>query len=95
MVSWRQTKRFQRKEKGTTAIRCGSFLGECLKFEELYAMKKSGNRHINIGELRGMLRAEERHAQRGGGCREIYALDSQVALGCLVKGTVEFKLAQQ
>lgn len=61
-------------------------LGECLKFEELYAMKKSGNRHINIGELRGMLKAEERHAQRGGGCREIYALDSQVALGCLVKG---------
>ena len=48
-------------------------------------MKKSGNRHINIGELRGMLKAEERHAQRGGG-REIYALDSQVALGCLVKG---------
>ena len=61
-------------------------LAECLEFKELYATRKSGNRHINIGELRGTLRAEERHAQRGGGCREIYALDSQVALGCLVKG---------
>ena len=61
-------------------------LAECLDFKELYATQKSGNRHINIGELRGTLRAEERHAQRGGGCREIYALDSQVALGCLVKG---------
>ena len=61
-------------------------LGECLKFEELYATKKSGNRHISIGELRGMLEAEERHAQRGGGCGEIYALDSQVALECFAKG---------
>lgn len=60
--------------------------GERLKFEELYATKKSGNRHISIGELRGMLEAEERHAQRGGGCGEIYALDSQVALECFAKG---------
>ena len=61
-------------------------LAECLEYELLYAKKKSGARHINIGELRGALKAEERFSLKEPCSRNILGLDSQVALGCLVKG---------
>ena len=61
-------------------------LAESLDFKLLFMKVKSGERHINIGELRAMLKAEEKHAWRTPESREIYALDSQVCLGCLVKG---------
>lgn len=61
-------------------------LAEGLNFTVLYSKQKSGDRHINIGELRGMLRAEEKHAFSTPESREIYGLDSQVVLGSLIKG---------
>ena len=43
-------------------------------------------RHINIGELRAALRAEAKVGRMHPGCRYLQLLDSQVALGALVKG---------
>ena len=61
-------------------------MAECLQYDLLFAKQKSGTRHINIGEVRGALMAEERFARVNPCSRYIYGLDSQVALGCLVKG---------
>ena len=46
----------------------------------------STRRHINIGELRAAIRAEERVGLQYPGCRYLHLQDSQVSLGCMVKG---------
>ena len=61
-------------------------LAESPKYRVIFSKAKSGNRHINVGELRAMLRAEDEHSRSEPSSREIYGLDSQVALGCLLKG---------
>lgn len=61
-------------------------LVEALPFKLLYSNKKSGNRHINIGEVRAALKAERILARRRPSTRIILGLDSQVALGSLIKG---------
>ena len=48
-----------------------------------FKREKSGQRHINVGELKAMLRAEEIHAKTRPESREIYGLDSQVCLAVL------------
>lgn len=61
-------------------------LAEGLDFRVLFSKSKTSSRHINVGELRAMLRSEHLHALGEPESREVYALDSQVALGCLLKG---------
>ena len=61
-------------------------LAEGLEFRVLFSKSKTSSRHINVGELRAMLRSEHLHALGEPESREVYALDSQVALGCLLKG---------
>ena len=61
-------------------------LAECLDYDLLYCKKVSKRRHINIGELRAILRSERIHGQHSPSSREIYAVDSQVALGTILKG---------
>ena len=58
----------------------------CLEYRLLFKREKSGQRHINVGELKAMLRAEEIHAKTRPESREIYGLDSQVCLAVLQKG---------
>ena len=61
-------------------------LAESLDYRLLYSRQAPRPRHINIGELRGMLRAEKILGRRSPSRREIYGMDSQVALGCVIKG---------
>lgn len=61
-------------------------LAEGLDFRVLFSKSKTSSRRINVGELRAMLRSEHLHALGEPESREVYALDSQVALGCLLKG---------
>ena len=42
--------------------------------------------HINVTEVRGFLRTIHKRARRGYLSRQVYGLDSQVAIGCLSKG---------
>ncbi len=57
-----------------------------LSYHLLYKEAARGPRHINIGEVRAMLKAEKLLAARSPGHREIYGMDSQVGLGALCKG---------
>ena len=57
-----------------------------LPYELLYKEAARGPRHINIGEVRAMLKAEKHHAFRNPSSRELYGMDSQVGLGALSKG---------
>lgn len=61
-------------------------LASCLDFELLFKKQKKGARHINVGELRGMLSAEEKLALKEPSCRQMFGMDSQVGLGAAVKG---------
>ena len=61
-------------------------LAESLDYRLLYSRQAPRPRHVNIGELRGMLRAEKILGRRSPSRREIYGMDSQVALGCVIKG---------
>ncbi len=61
-------------------------MAESLNYDLLYAKAARGRRHINIGELRAVLRAERLHGRDAPSSREIYGVDSQVAIGTLVKG---------
>ena len=63
-----------------------TWLAEGLKYNLLFAKAKTGNRHINIGEVRGVLRTEKLLGLRRPSCRHLVGADSQVALGALVKG---------
>ena len=58
-----------------------------LQFEQLgRVVCTHRRRHINIGELRAALRAEDLIGNRWPGTRYLHLLDSQVATACLVKG---------
>lgn len=59
---------------------------QCLQYRLLFKQPKKGPRHINVGELRGCLKAERMHGYSSPGSRELYGVDSQVALGTLIKG---------
>ena len=62
---------------------------ECGAFGTVQSVKAP--RHINIGELRAALRAEAKVGRMHPGCRYLQLLDSQVALGALVKGRASSK----
>ena len=51
-----------------------------------FAKAKQAPRHINIGEVRGALKAEKLGALRRPESRILVGLDSQVSLGALIKG---------
>eukprot|EP00438_Fugacium_kawagutii_P015803 Skav230691 [mRNA] locus=scaffold2202:279688:282453:- [translate_table: standard] len=57
-----------------------------LQYRLVFAKAKKGPRHINVGELRAALKLERILAQKTPGSRHVIGLDSQVALGCLIKG---------
>ena len=59
---------------------------EAPSYKLLFAKAKSGNRHINVGELRAALKAERLVGERAPSSRVLLGADSQVALGTLIKG---------
>ena len=61
-------------------------LAQMLEYKLLFAKEKTGQRHINIGELRAGLKTERLIASRRPSSRILLGLDSQVALGALTKG---------
>ena len=61
-------------------------LARCLKYKLSFAKAKQAPRHINIGEVRGALKAEKLGALRRPCSRLLVGLDSQVSLGALIKG---------
>ncbi len=61
-------------------------LAKSLKYRLTFAKMKKSPRHINVGELRGALKAERIGATRRPRGRLLVGLDSQVALGALIKG---------
>ena len=63
-----------------------SVLARCLAYKLLYKHHSKSRRHINVGELRGFLKAEKKLGLLRPSMRRLFALDSQVALGCIVKG---------
>ena len=66
-------------------------LARCLSYKEEWRKQRPRAVHINIGELRAHLREESRLATNYVSKRIAYALDSQVALGSLVKGRASSK----
>ena len=66
-------------------------LARTLTFAEEWRKPHPRPVHINIGELRAHLREESRVATNHMSSRLAYALDSQVALGSLVKGRASSK----
>ena len=63
-----------------------ALLADGLHYKELFSKAKSGPRHINIGEVRGALKTEKILSTRNPSSRTLMGLDSQVALGALIKG---------
>ena len=63
-----------------------SLLISSLQFEEVCREKSRDGLHINIGELRGMIKSEKLSALAHFPNRSMYLADSQVALGTWVKG---------
>ena len=61
-------------------------LARCLKYKLSFAKAKQAPRHINIGEVRGALKAEKLGALRRPCSGLLVGLDSQVSLGALIKG---------
>ena len=61
-------------------------LARGLKYKEEWRQQHDRARHINITELAAVLKEEKRLATNHSGVRVCYGLDSQVALGSLVKG---------
>ena len=59
---------------------------ECLDYEVFSCRAVTSPRHINVGEVRALLVAERKLGRQQLSCRDVFGLDSQVALGCLVKG---------
>lgn len=66
-------------------------LGRSLRFKEEWRKPHPKPVHINIGELRACLLEESRLSLRHLSVRVPFALDSQVALGALVKGRASSK----
>ena len=73
-----------RMKNPTFRIHSGRSLPRC-RSTSFFMLDKRYPRHINVGELRGMLRAEKLLGPRERSRREIYALDSQVALGTIIQ----------
>ena len=63
-----------------------SFLATRLQYTEAWRKGFRGPEHINCKEVRAYLREECLIARWNGAIRLVTGLDSQVALGCLVKG---------
>ena len=63
-----------------------SVLARCLDCVLLYKTQAKGRRHINIGALRGFLKAEKKLGLEKASARQLFGLDSQVCLGCICKG---------
>ena len=61
-------------------------LARSLTYEKAFARAKKAPRHINIGELRAALHLERIGSLRRPSSRLLMGLDSQVALGALIKG---------
>ncbi len=61
-------------------------LARCLTYKLLYKKSATGSRHINIGELRAFLATEKKLGVKYPSTRGLYGIDSQVVLGCVVKG---------
>lgn len=61
-------------------------IGRCYSFSERWRKAHPRSVHINVGEIRGYLRDELLTATEHTSVRIPYAMDSQVALGALVKG---------
>jgi len=59
---------------------------EFLEYKVLFSEKSETSRHINISEIRSFLRAERDLGRKWPSSREIAGMDSQVGLGCLIKG---------
>lgn len=59
---------------------------ECLNYELLFKRASPAPRHINIGEVRSFLFAERILGKEKMSTRDVFGLDSQVSLGCLIKG---------
>lgn len=57
-----------------------------LTFRLLFKQAAASHRHINVGEVRSVLKAEKILGLRNPCRREMYGIDSQVALGALLKG---------
>eukprot|EP00435_Cladocopium_sp_Y103_P024002 s4132_g5.t2 len=66
-------------------------LARCVPYTERWRKKHQKPVHVNIGELRACLLEESRMAVNYVSARVAFALDSQVALGCLVKGRAASK----
>ena len=71
--------RFRSHPLWTTVFRVG-------KFGVAWKRGTPRRRHINIGELRAFLHAEKAGKLRGKASRVLIGGDSQVALGCMLKG---------
>ena len=63
-----------------------ALLADGLRYRLLFSKAKSGARHINVGELRAALKTEKILGGRRPSSRLLLGLDSQVALGTLIKG---------
>ena len=66
-------------------------LARSLPYSEEWRKQHPRAVHVNIGEVRALLLEESRLAARHVSVRVAYALDSQVALGSLVKGRASSK----
>lgn len=66
-------------------------LGRCYAYRELWRKQRPRRIHINVGEIRAVLIEEKRLANNYASIRVPFALDSQVALGALVKGRASSK----
>ena len=70
-------------------------LARCIPYKETWRMQHKKQIHINIGELRAHLREESYLAPNAMSSRQLYGLDSQVSLGCLIKGRSSSKSLNQ
>ena len=83
---WTDPMSFQTPTKCLMLIRFGWCWLRALTFSERWRRHIPRSTHINITELRAHLLEEKRIAANMSSRRVLYALDSQVSLGCLVKG---------
>lgn len=56
------------------------------RYKLSWKQKAKRGRHINVGELKSYVKAEAIAGLRGGDCRVPIGSDSQVSLGCTIKG---------
>ena len=70
-------------------------LARCIPYKETWRQQHKKQVHINIGELRAHLREESYLAPNSMSSRQLYGLDSQVSLGCLIKGRSSSKSLNQ